>query len=97
MIRAKSLDKHIDWVEQALFEVEVLRACVEFDEEFMGDALILLDPLEGEIKKQYNELINDLYEFSSESLSFMQIIEQNDPTLLPFKFLLKRINETHTK
>lgn len=97
MICAKSLDEYIDWVKQALFEIEDLRASVEFDEEFIGDALIFLDPLEGEIKKLHNDLVNDRYEFSSESLSFMQIVEQNGPTLLPFKFLLQRINETHTK
>ncbi len=27
----------------------------------------------------------------------MQIVEKNDPTFLPFKFLLRHINETHTK
>ncbi len=97
MIRDKSLDEYIEWVKQALFEDEDMRASVEFDEEFMGDTLIFVDPLEGEIKKLYNDLINDRYEFSSESLSFMQIVEKNDLTLLSFKFLLQRINETHTK
>ena len=97
MIRDKSLDEYIEWVKQALFEDKDMRASVEFDEEFMGDTLIFVDPLEGEIKKLYNDLINDRYEFSSESLSFMQIVEKNDLTLLSFKFLLQRINETHTK
>ena len=97
MIRAKTLDEYIDCVKQAIFEVEDLRVSVEFDEEFMSDALIFIDPLEVGIKNLYNDLIEDRYTFSSESLSFMQIVEKNDPTLLPFKFLLQRINETHTK
>lgn len=97
MIRAKTLDEYIDWVKQAIFEVEDLRASIEFDEEFMGDALVFLDPLEQDIKKLYNDLNEDSYDFSSEPLSFMKIVDRNDPTLLPFKFLLQRINETHTK
>ena len=50
MIHAKFLDEYKDWVKQALFEVEDLRASVEFDEEFMGDALIFLDPSKVKLK-----------------------------------------------
>ncbi len=96
-MRAKTLDEYIDWVKQAVYEVEDLRASIEFDEEFMGEALVFLDPLESEIKKLYAKLVEGHYEFSSKPLRFMPIVERNDPTLLPFKFLLLRINETHTK
>lgn len=97
MIRARTLNEYIDWVKQATFDAEELRASIEYDEEFMGDALVFLDPLENGIKKLYEELINGKYEFSSEPLSFMGIMEKNDPTLLPFKYLLQRINATHTQ
>ena len=97
MIRAKTLDEYIDWVKQAVYEVEELRASIEFDEEFMGDALVFLDPLENEVKKLYRQLTEGNYEFSDEPLKFMPIVEQNNPTLLPFKPLLIRINATHTK
>ena len=96
MIRAKTLDEYTDWVKQAVYEVEELRASIEFDEEFMGDALVFLDPLENEIKKLYQRIMDGNYEFSDEPLKFMPIVEQNDPTLLPFKPLLIRINATHT-
>ena len=97
MIRARTLNEYIDWVKQATFDAEELRASIEYDEEFMGDALVFLDPLENGIKKLYEELINGKYKFSSEPLSFMGIVEKNDPTLLPFKYLLHRINATHTQ
>ena len=51
MIRARTLNEYIDWVKQATFDAEELRASIEYDEEFMGDALVFLDPLENGIKK----------------------------------------------
>ncbi|MCZ6566068.1 MAG: hypothetical protein O6852_08050 [Gammaproteobacteria bacterium] len=41
MIRARTLNEYIDWVKQATFDAEELRASIEYDEEFMGDALVI--------------------------------------------------------
>ncbi len=97
MIRVRTLDEYIDWVKQTTYDAEDLRAYSDYDKEFTGDALVFLDPLEYKIKKLYEELINGKYKFSSEPLSFMGTVEKNDPTLLPFKHLLQRINATHTQ
>ena len=37
------------------------------------------------------------YKFATGDLQFMEIVEKYHDAELPFKFLLKRINETHMK
>ena len=96
MIRARSMQEYKDLITQALFEVEDLRASLEFVEEFMGDAVVFLDSLEASIRELHQSVINGQYQFSEQNLPFISIANNTDINLLPFKPLLIRINETHT-
>ena len=95
MVRARSMQEYQDLIKQALFEVEDLRASLEFDEEFMGEAIVFLDPLEASIRELHRSVTDGLYRFSKQNLPFMSIVNNTDANLLPFKTLLIRINETH--
>lgn len=97
MIRARSMQEYRDLTEQALHDVQELRASIEFDEEFMGDALVFLDPLETHIRDLHRAIIDGQYQFSKQNLPFMSIVYETPGSLLPFKQLLIRINDTHTQ
>lgn len=94
--RAKTAEEYGEMVKQALYEVEELRACLEFDLEELQHFPAFLDPLEEGIKTIYNDMVNGNYRFSREDLPFMDIaLDAADQ--IPFLFLLKRINETHRR
>ena len=95
MVRARSMQEYQELIKQALFEVEDLRASLEFDEEFMGDASVFLDPLEARIRELLRSVTEGDYRFSERNLPFMNIVNSTDANLLPFRSLLIRINETH--
>ena len=95
MVRARSMQEYQDLIKQALFEVEDLRASLEFDEEFMGDAIVFLDPLEARIYELLRSVTAGDYQFSEQNLPFMEIVNSTNENLLPFRTLLIRINETH--
>ena len=42
--RARSADEYIDWVKQAVFEVDDLRDCLEFEIEDLNRFPAYLDP-----------------------------------------------------
>jgi hypothetical protein len=95
MRRARSLEEYREFVRQALLDVEDLRASIEFDEEFMGDAETFLDPLEATLRELHSSLAEGSYAFSAQDLPFMAIVNVTDIGLLPFKFQLLQINATH--
>ncbi len=94
--RAKTADEYIEWVKQAVFEVEDLRACLEFEIEEMGSFPGFLDPLEQGIKELYDSMKEERYQFGREDLPFMELVH-NYGGEIPFATLLKQINATHRK
>ena len=72
-----------------------LRAAIEFDEKFMGDATNLIVPLEQELRELKNSVDSGNHSFGGSDLHYMEIIESAHPQLLPFKFLLTTINRVH--
>ena len=94
--RAKSADEYIQWVQQAVFEVGDLRACLEFEMEEMGKFPGFLEPLEQSIKELYQTMEEGRYHFGREDLPFMGLVH-NYGEDIPFSTLLKQINETHRK
>ena len=91
------MQEYRDLIEQALYDAQELRASIEFDEEFMGDALVFLDPLEASIRELLHTVKDGSYAFSEQNLPFMSIVYETPGSLLPFKQLLIRINDTHTQ
>lgn len=97
IVRARSSDEYVNMIEQALDEVWDLRQSIEFDEEYMSDALAFIDELETGLKEIHQSMKDGSYTFSTGDFPFMQILEKHHESMIPFKFLLMRINETHMK
>jgi len=95
--RPATIEEYIELVESALFDVEELRMSVEFDMEFMEGALSFIEPLEKGLRNLLNSLKDGSYEFVDEDLPFMPIVEAQQNVMLPFKPVLRQINETHRK
>lgn len=95
--RPKTVDQYVELVKQAVFEVEELRMATEYDLEQMGGVMTFLDNLEEQVKGLWDSMVQGTYEFGDEDLPFMRIVNTADDRLLPFKFLLRVINETHRK
>ena len=94
--RARSADEYIDWVKQAVFEVDDLRDCLEFEFEDLNRFPAYLDPLDRGIKDLFEAMKQGSYQFGREDLPFMDILHVYGDQI-PFATLLKQINETHRK
>lgn len=97
MEKPGTLAEYIELVDQALFEVEELRATVEYDGESMNEALRFLPSLEEEMRKVRQGLKDGSYTwgYGKHDLPFMMIVESQSDKILPFKSLLRVINHTH--
>ncbi len=95
--RPASMEDYIELVKSALFDVEELRMSVEFDMEFMESALSFVEPLEKGLRDLLHSLQDGNHEFADEDLAFMPIVEAQPNVMLPFKPVLRQINETHRK
>ncbi len=94
--RARSVDEYVEWVRQAVFEVEDLRACLEFEIEDLARFPAYLDPLEEGIKDLFAKMSEGTYSFGREDLPFMDLASKYAEEI-PFHTLLKQINETHRR
>jgi hypothetical protein len=94
--RARTAGEYADWVKQALFEVQDLRECLEYEMEELGKFPAFLDPLEKGIKQIYRSMCDGNYLFGREDLPFMELADKHAGEI-PFHVLLKQINETHRR
>jgi len=94
--RAKTVDEYVEWVRQAVFEVDDLRACLEFELEDLNRFPAFLDPLDQGIKSVFKSMQEGTYNFGREDLPFMDLAEKYADDI-PFLTLLKQINETHRR
>lgn len=92
--RAKSAEEYVEWVKQAVFEVQDLRECLEYELEDLTRFPAFLDPLQESINAVYQEMVNGTYHFGREDLPFIGILSRYSEEI-PFHTLLKQINETH--
>jgi hypothetical protein len=97
IVRARSSDEYVQMIEQALDDVWDLHQSIEYDEDFMAVAREFIGPLESSLNDLYQSMKDGNYEFATGDLPFMAIVNKYHDAELPFKFLLKRINETHMK
>mgnify|MGYP003573077111 FL=1 len=94
--RAKTAEEYIEWMKQAVFEVDDLRECLEFELEDLNRFPAFLDPLEQGIKAVHQSMRDGAYVFGREDLPFMELAERYSDEI-PFHTLLKQINETHRR
>ena len=94
--RARSAEEYVEWVKQAVFEVDDLKDCLLFEYEDLQKFPAFLEPLETGIKQVYRDMCDGRYHFGREDLPFMDVARDNAQDI-PFHTLLKQINETHRK
>ena len=94
-IRAKSMQEYADIIKEALFEIDDLRASVEYDEDFMSGATSFLGDLERGVRALLKSVEDGSYEFGKGELPFIGIVRSARDDLLPFKHLFMRIEMTH--
>jgi hypothetical protein len=94
--RAKSVAEYVDWVKQAVFEVEDLKECLLYEAEELARFPDYLEPLEKEVRRVYDDMRRGTYHFGREDLPFMEIAHEHAEEI-PFHTLLKQINETHRR
>jgi len=95
IVRARSVEEFVDMVQQAVFEVEELYMAADFDMGSMGSTANFVDHLDKTLKALLSSMEDGSYHFENKDLPFMPIVEKENEKSLPFKFLLRRINETH--
>ena len=74
-----------------------LRMSAEYDVEEMGDALGFVDDLERGVRELIGALKDGSHRFGGDDLPFMSIVRQQSDLVLPFKGLLRDINNVHRK
>ena len=96
--RARTTDEYVDLIKQALFGVEDLYACLEWD---CGDDALrsrhtmpFLDPLAKAVRALHQSLVDGGYRFATGELPFLELLRRY-PDQLPFAHLLERVNATH--
>lgn len=97
IVRAHSTDEYVDMIKQAIDETFDLRQAIEFDEEFMAEARPLVDELEKTLKGLYESMKDGNYKFATGDLPYVALMKNYHEAMVPFRYLLKRINETHNK
>ncbi|HEX9181132.1 MAG TPA: hypothetical protein VF859_12095 [Burkholderiales bacterium] len=97
MFQPKTMDEYIDLVHEAIYEIDELRLSVEessLDDEW-EQYRDLLEPLDIEVRKLYEELISGAYRFRpGEDLTFMPLVQRLGKEV-PVKPLLEAINYAH--
>ncbi len=95
MKKPTTYEEYVDLVHQAVYEVDEMRASIEYEPEYMERWSGLLDLLDRVLRKMYDEMVADTYQFpTGRDLPYMQAINRYGADF-PFKHLLLRINETH--
>ena len=93
--RARSVEHLINLVGEALDEFADLRFSAEYDTDEMESALGFTGSVESQLRDLLEELKSGTHEYKDEDLSFMAIVNQQHDLILPFKYLLRVINQTH--
>lgn len=97
-IRARDKNEFIDLINQALDDVEDLRAAIEYDEEFMGNAAMIVEPISIELGRLQVAVKSGEYLIGQDGwLDFVRALQNSDHHAIPFWPLLKLILETHQR
>ena len=94
--RARDKEEYINLINQALDDVEDLRAAIEYDEEFMENAAMIVEPISLELSRLRAAIKSGEYEIGRDGwLDFVNALQNADHQAVPFWSLLKLILETH--
>lgn len=97
VVRARSTNEYVGLIEQALDDIWDIRQSIEFDGEGIVEMGTFIDELETSLKEIYQSMKDGTYEFATGDFPFMASLDNYHASMIPFRFLLVRINETHMK
>ena len=96
--RARSLEELIEIINQALDEVEDLRASIAHVEEYMGEASSMVEPVSTGLKNLPGAINDDSYQPGRDDwLKLLDPLRDINHRAVPFWPLLKLILETREK
>lgn len=96
--RPQSSQELVEIINQALDEVEDLRAAIEYDEAYLGGSSIIVEPVSKGLSQLLAAINSDEYiPGQGNWLAFLDAIRSMDHRAVPFWPLLKLIIETHDK
>lgn len=94
--RARSKDEFIELINQVLDEIFDLRVAIEYDEEFMGEAANIVEPLNNGMTRLLNAVKNGVYQPGHGGyLDFVHILKNTDQRAVSFWPVIKLIVGTH--
>lgn len=82
-------------LQQASYEIEELRVAAEYDMEDPGTTLKFVGDLEQSMRALCQAMEAGTCRFENRNLPFMEVGDKYDTGKLPFRHLLRQINETH--
>ena len=97
VVRARSTNEYVSMIEQALDDIWDIRQSMEFDGEGIVEMGTFIDELEVSLKDIYRSMKDETYEFATGNFPFMKSLDNYHASMIPFRYLLVRINETHMK
>ena len=97
IVRARSTNEYVSMIEQALDDIWDIRQSIEFDGEGIVEMGGFIDELEVSLKDIYQSMKDETYEFATGDFPFMKSLDNYHASMIPFRYLLVRINETHMK
>ncbi len=95
MRRARTVEEYVAWLKDALYEVEDMRASIEYDEEGMGASKPYIEEIESCLKELFKLMQSGDYCWNTGDLPYIHVIRELDESVVPFRRLLIQINETH--
>lgn len=95
MAEIATLEHYIKLVDDALFDIQDMRSAIEFDEDYMMASAQFVGPLAKDLEQLKKELLEDSHQFGGQDLPYMQYLKKLPEEVVPFKYLLKVINEVH--
>lgn len=93
-VLASSHEEYLQWIQQAMTEVDDLRDAIQFAQENLGEETFL-DVLQRELEQLAADLQSGNYQHQDSDLALADIVQQTPASLLPFRQLLLNINATH--
>ena len=94
--RARNPNELTEIINQALDEVEDLRAAIEYDEEFKGESSIVVEPAAAGLTRLLSAINNDNYRpGEGDWIQFLDALRETDRPAVPFWPQLRLIIETH--
>ena len=92
MERPNTREAYVRLVNQALLNAGELRSTTQVD---TADAMGTATTLENNLRALYMSMIGGSYQHEDEDLDFMSIVDTVPDDSVPFKPLLRLINQTH--